>query len=592
MNPLEPFQALIGYGLLFFFPGLLWTFIHRPFSEKLGIIERILITAGVSVSAVSIMLFVTNIWVGWKINFVLTFAFSILIGILPLLLTIVFSLLKSRSPMREIKSYLEIVNDWLRLVWVKIKHIPKSQKMLFLIIILIFGAILNSIPHLGYSLPLHTDEWHYMAYSGSLIDSGDIVIDQPYTGGSGVYHWEIGYVTFLSAFKLISGVSWPFLFTTLPTIIFLLVILTAYSIGNRSGFGLHAAFLVSLTPSTVRFLGPVFLVPISLGLFLVSLSILLTLKYEEKHRYFLLIPIISFTFLMHPATGVYLFLILFSILLVYLIKKEWPDRLILGMIMLGYVIIGFLISESSFYNVDLSRLTESSHFFLPTFGFSEFLELMGFIPILLMAVGVGLLIRKKKIENLGLLFSLIIIVLFISLIYFIFPHFYSVQAIYDRAIMLLTIIIGLIAGYGLLLVHKTNKTAFIITLVCLFLIVVPTHANEPYYHIITESEYDDFVWIRDNVNDSYDKAILDPWKAIAFTPVTGKAVYFNIPQGPSSKINMLSNNIDRFFVDGCTDTDFLINNKINIVYTQTPCMNPELVEVHCGIYLLNYSLVS
>ncbi|KYK30596.1 MAG: hypothetical protein AYK23_00975 [Candidatus Proteinoplasmatales archaeon SG8-5] len=494
--------------------------------------------------------------------------------------------------MEEVRAQINVVKVWIIQLWASIKQIRTSKSLLLLIFILIFGAIVNLIPHFGYTLPLHTDEWHYMAYSNALIDSGDVVINHPYTGEANVHLWEIGYLVLLSLFKINSGISWPFLFTTLPTVIFLFVILTAYALGKRFGYGHHAAFIVSLIPSTVRFLGPGFLVPISLGIFLVLLSLLLILRYESKFRYLPLILIISFTFLMHPATGIYLYLILLSILIIFGLGKKRVDLYILGVTLLSFFILGLFLPQSSFYNVNLSRITIGGRFFLPTFGFSDFIELMGYLPIILMAIGVGVLLRRKKTEGLGLTFSVSVLALFLMIIFYVFPNFFNVQAIFDRAIILLTVLISVVAGCGLYYVQKAKKTVFAITMVCMLLILVPAHADEPYYHIISESEYDDFIWIRNNVHEPYDKAILDPWKAVAFPPVTGKEVYFSVPQGPSSSVGTMTSNVNRFFAEGCTDTDFLLANGIDIVYTQTQCLNPDLIEVRDGIYILDYSLVS
>lgn len=52
--------------------------------------------------------------------------------------------------------------------------------------------------------------------------------------------------------------------------------------------------------------------------------------------------------------------------------------------------------------------------------------------------------------------------------------------------------------------------------------------------MIDKEDYEVFVWIKDNVNDSYQKAILDPWKATAFTAIAGKNIYTRIHMAPES----------------------------------------------------------
>jgi len=42
----------------------------------------------------------------------------------------------------------------------------------------------------------------------------------------------------------------------------------------------------------------------------------------------------------------------------------------------------------------------------------------------------------------------------------------------------------------------------------------------------------------------------------------------------------------KFLEDGCTDTAFLKENGISIIYTQQECNNPNLTEVRKNVYLL------
>jgi hypothetical protein len=40
--------------------------------------------------------------------------------------------------------------------------------------------------------------------------------------------------------------------------------------------------------------------------------------------------------------------------------------------------------------------------------------------------------------------------------------------------------------------------------------------------MIDSEDYQSFVWIKDNLDENYDEGILDPWKATAFTAITGR----------------------------------------------------------------------
>ena len=84
------------------------------------------------------------------------------------------------------------------------------------------------------------------------------------------------------------------------------------------------------------------------------------------------------------------------------------------------------------------------------------------------------------------------------------------------------------------------------------------------------------------MSEDYKTAILDPWKGIAFTAITGKYRYTAIGEKPAEKdIEAYA-----FLNGGSKDTEFLKKNNISIVYTRGEVSNPDLVEVRKYVYLL------
>ncbi|MFC1962975.1 hypothetical protein ACFLWB_03145 [Chloroflexota bacterium] len=113
-------------------------------------------------------------------------------------------------------------------------------------------------------------------------------------------------------------------------------------------------------------------------------------------------------------------------------------------------------------------------------------------------------------------------------------------------------------------------------------IAIPNRRDTPYYHMNGQEDYQAFVWIGENVDKSYSRAILDPWKATAFVALTGKYVYARTHNAPSPTTREAS----AFLSGGSTDTDFLRENDISIIYTPGDCNNPDLIEVRENVYLL------
>ena len=164
------------------------------------------------------------------------------------------------------------------------------------------------------------------------------------------------------------------------------------------------------------------------------------------------------------------------------------------------------------------------------------------------------------------------------------------------------LMMSVVAGMGLMGLRKLRLPAkiglrlrvpLIITqnlglVLCLVLIgftlaqAIPYHQQISYYHMINEQDYEAFIWIRDNVEESYGKAILDPWKATAFVAITGKHIYSRIHAYPKPS----DEEAYEFLRGGCTDTAFLQENGISIVYHRRACHNLDLVEVRQNVYLL------
>jgi len=243
----------------------------------------------------------------------------------------------------------------------------------------------------------------------------------------------------------------------------------------------------------------------------------------------------------------------------------------------------------------------SPAFLSPYADYPRIIPTYGYLPILLCLVGTLVLSMRGDKRSYSLVLGLLTVLL--MLVTFFALH-YGVLRMYERGLMYLMLMMGIVAGAGLMGVRKLRlpektsirlKASFItqnmgqilcLTLVVLTLaIAIPHRQSIPYYHMIDEHDYDAFVWIRDNVNESYEKAILDPWKATAFTAITRKHVYTRIHEYPTTK----DEETYEFLHGGCTDTTLLRENEISIVYTRQPCDNPDLLEVRKYVYLLRES---
>jgi hypothetical protein len=454
------------------------------------------------------------------------------------------------------------------------------------------------IPHQNYPYPLHVDEWVHLAYAKAMLQAGSTTFTEPFFGESTVVlssNLEAGFHLFWGIFQRISGISWVTIFRYFPSIIFMLTVLSVYVVAQRQGFGWEAALLTCLIPTTVGILGPAFLVPVTLGLLFIPLTLFLAFNFSSGWSYLVLFLFTSFLLTLHAPSAIGAVMVLVPYILLNL-KGNFKHSL--GLILA--LVIPFLAPFPWIFGMLLPTatglLTPQP---LPTYiDFPQIIKTYGYLPVLLCLLGTFLLALRGGKKNYGLIFALL--TLLIMVVTF-FTFHYGLHIMYTRGLMYMMLMVGIIAGAGLAGVKNLSlpkklgtwlKAPFVTQnvgkLLCLVLIGailavgIPDRQAIPYYHMIDEKDYQAFVWIAENVAKEYDKAVLDPWKATAFSAITGRRVYTRIHEFPKPSDEEAS----KFLEGGCKDTAFLRENGISIVYTRGECRNPELVKVRENIYLL------
>jgi len=476
----------------------------------------------------------------------------------------------------------------------------KLIELAILAAILCFSFYMAYIPHLDYPYPLHIDEWYHYGMSQELLEEGGLGFEEPFFGETAVEdNPEVGYHLFLSQIKLFTGLTWPDIFRFLPAFIFVFTAFTAFIFSRRSGFGLEAAFFVILIPTTVRILGPSFLVPVALGISLFPL-ILFLLHYFNKGviKAFLLFLLLSFTFLMHPPTGVANSLVagIYAVMLALGRRRErgwWRSpALILAAMSLSWLTI--VLRYSSWIAESMRTIGEARGYYLPLV-YDAFVK-FGYLPLGLFVLGILLLALRRKARDWSLALSsaafLGILVLFVRVQV-------GVPIMYDRGWMYFFLLAGIIAGFATrevylrcrkyLSPHIRKAPALALSLVLVLMVIsafqgIQNRLEEAYYHIINNEVYTDLIWIRENLDDSYQRAVVAPEMAIAFVPLTGKSIYASSAANQYTPARMTE--VWEFFAGGASNTEWLIEKRIDIVYTRGLVNNPDLEKVAEHIYIL------
>lgn len=463
-----------------------------------------------------------------------------------------------------------------------------------LVPILVLAFYMALIPNLNYPYPVHIDEWVHIAHNNALMQAADTHYLDPFSGkesAGAVAVLEVGFHILFGVFHRISGISWVDIVRYLPSLVFMITVLSVYILARREGFGWEAALFTCLIPTTVGVMGPAFFIPAALCLMFIPLSLFLVFNFRTPWSYFLLFVFTCFMIITHATSAIILIIIIVPSILLYL--KSEPKH---GLMLVLVWAIPFLVTLPWTY--DLIMSTARSLFVqqpLPVaHDLPRLIQTYGYIPCGVGLLGVFYLTMKGGVKNYSLVFGLLIVLLMLATF---FSLHYGVGLIYLRGILFALLMLSIVAGAGLMMIKNlelpskldiprfTKKMGYILCLaliVAILVMSIPARQRIPYYHMIDRQDYNAFIWIRDNVDEDYQTAILDPWKATAFVAVTEKYVYTRIHMAPQAK----DNEAQAFLRDGCLDTTFLRENGISIVYTQSPCNNPDLTEVRKNVYLV------
>ncbi|MBI5001704.1 MAG: hypothetical protein HZB92_09340 [Euryarchaeota archaeon] len=445
------------------------------------------------------------------------------------------------------------------------------------------------MPHLGYPLPLHADEWHMWADSQGMMGQGAWEFSSPYYGSHVRGSAESGFIMFIGIFQGFSAMDWPTVFIVLPLILTAVGVLLAYRLGRLVDAGLATALFVAMLPTGLRFLGIGLLVPLGLAFALVLALILLLSKMKNLALLPAILTALLFLLLVHPASALTGLVAMLVFSVAHLTARRWKEGAALICACAAVLMMALALSSLWVLRTGaggLSDILTSENFILADVAAETYLKIFGFWLFILGPIGGILLAGERKFPGLALL-AITVIVGCLSLSFrYVLTRVTNVQALHDRTTFIFFGLAALPSARGATWLWRASKVTAIFALSAAVVASVYVHVATPYYHIISEEEYRDFIWIRDNLGANYTKAVLDPWKAVAFAPVTGKLVFYSTHQGVDIGMAEKISAIDAFFGGNCSDTAFLRDNGVSIVYTETLIDNPLLVEVQPRIYVL------
>lgn len=486
----------------------------------------------------------------------------------------------------------------------------KVIKAIILVSILLFIFYMTFLPHSvnKYYLPFHGDEWVHWGYVHGFMKSGHINFPNPFTGGNEAIPPEIGFHVFLASFKYISGAELKTIFLFMPSLLAVFASLAAFCLGERSHkkFGLEASFLIAFIPTNVRTLGPSFLVPLSLGLFLILLALMIAQIGYKKYPviFFLLL----FTALAHPPSAVAMAIALLSYSIFLTMERKYREAGFIALFAIIPFLVSYFIIPTTYFEMGINAIFGEEYVsHLPKVMLS--LSYLGKIVWALFFLASFMAIYKGKSLQRSLFLSSLS---FISIIFLYDKFNFGLPILYDRAFSYLFLFVTVLAGYGLAWIREyvekgmkyivkikesfeerdiiTKGVGIGVVLILCFIIIfftVPVHKEETYYKILNEREFERFEWIRCNIDDykdeyhSFERAAIEPTKASIFSAVTG--IYTISSTFWPKYGEKIEQEMRTFLHEGGKDIDFLEKHDISVIYGE--CKNENLEMIHKNVYL-------
>lgn len=373
--------------------------------------------------------------------------------------------------------------------------------------------------------------------------------DAPSLSLGGLVH-ERGFHVAVVAFETLTGVPWLELFRFLPTVMLGLTAALVWAATRPWPGALAAAALVAFIPTTARFLGPGFLVPIGFSLAWVAATLVILPRVAAGGRgAALLVLLLAWSFFLHLIAGA-------AVLLLALCALPFARGNRRGMATLAAVGLVPAVLLGPVFLEDLRPEVELTSF-LPD-DLTVF-DQLGPPLLFLWVLGCALTAlhppqgHARLVVGTAALASIVVL----GLILLNLTAHLRAYALYDRWHQVFALLLALPAAHALVVLgeaaawaaqvaHRrwrsgralpTGFAAAVAVLVAGggFLAATDTglgyHLGEPYYHVLDDRDWNAFTWAAANVNGTYEVFLTHPWKAPVLSALTGQEPYAFLSPG-------------------------------------------------------------
>lgn len=428
---------------------------------------------------------------------------------------------------------------------------PRWQALAFLAV-LGFVAAAQTLPHLpgpgvsvlkaypefldrvtrdggDYPFPIHVDEHYHLAQQAAIARQGTIDIDDPYTGEpppsplfsvSG-FRQERGFDLAMVQVHHLTGLDLTALARLVPAAESVVLAMVLYAtLAPARGAWLSALF-VAIVPTTVRFLGPGFLVPSAFALPWVVTALHVSLRGQGARRLAALALLETGAFFLHLVLGTVVLAV--AAIATAMRKDPRRDRLVLlAVCFLPLVWVGPLVFGQVVDAVGL----ETGLPFQP-----GILHKAGWAVLLVALGGVAAAFVRHPDENaphrvLAILGCAITVSLAWSI-----ANDHRSDATYSRLIPTFFVCVAALAGLGLgWATHRVGEAARMpvygtfLGVVLGLAILAPAiqfHLGSPMYRLFDGESWEDGRILAGSEADGGDLFLSDPWRAPVYNALSG-----------------------------------------------------------------------
>lgn len=469
---------------------------------------------------------------------------------------------------------------------------------LLLILALCIAFYASFIPKQGYPYPLHVDEWAHLDQAQNVIEL---------KGLSYPPHRESGFHLFLAEVQLVTGLDWFTIFRWLPSILFVITVFFMYLVGQKFGCGVEAAFLTALVPTTIRTLGPSFLVPVSIGMLAVPLCLfhLLEARVDKKH-YIIIVIVLMFVWISHPVSALILtgVVVLFEIMALRF-GGDITSKKSLQSISIFFISVGALLSLVVWIQFDLIKHGIESLANPQGLGVLPPLEAIrsriGTILSSLLVFGTFCLVLYQGWRGVAVVTTLIGLLAVVTLYY---RSQLGIQTLADRSWLHLLLVAAIGEAYGIAMLRRSLGWALAklykpiefgsyltVALLVSFVMFNGINKNrgEFFYQLIDDRGVSDFVWVRDNLTPEIRRTLLRPDVAFSYRAIT-RGYPYSMQAFPFSDAGVEASYRFLYAGNGSPpeDMNWLIDAGVSLVYAPHWDSGGQLFdEPRPGVFLLS-----